>query len=88
MDYNKAIEQSTAAVDEWDEHIAKYGGFGEIRVNTYIEKHEATFVCSGLFLGGLRVKSGYNLKPHETIDGVAGIVSMNVEVLRNRNKQI
>ncbi len=58
-------------------------------INIYIDEHESTLVTFGLFPRGLRVISaehtgmlhnGY----HHTVDGMRGIISMNVELLRRK----
>lgn len=52
-------------------------------LNRYIDRYESFFVyISKHFRRGMRVKSGYNVERHYTIDGLLGIVSFNIEELR------
>ena len=87
MNHNQVIVESlVACLNEWD----AFGyGWTIDSINEFIEKYEGVFLNSGgLFLRGLRAKVGANVQPHQTIDGVLGIVSMNIYVLRNRLIQI
>lgn len=83
------MEIISAAVKEWDEHEKKYP-WGIESLNEYISRHESTFETFGKFTRGLRVKlfnpnTGQPLAKvprHETMDGVLGIVSLNIYILR------
>lgn len=67
-----------AAVNEWDN---AGGMFSNESLNRFIEKHEGTMVTFGMFVRGLRVKP-QTTEYHEKLDGVLGIVSMNMYILR------
>ena len=60
------------------------------QINKYIEQYENVFVTFGLFQRGLRIKpvSSDRLiyEYHHTLDGVKGIVSLNVAILRQGKK--
>ena len=82
MDPNKVfIDVISTCLGDWDENGLNWNMDS---INQFIEKYEGLFLTSsGLFVKGLRAKVG-NVQPHQTMDGVLGIVSLNVFVLRNR----
>jgi hypothetical protein len=54
--------------------------------NDYLEKHETTLTFYGLFPKGLRVKGTHDVQNdfHHTIDGMRGIICMNLQLFRNK----
>lgn len=70
----------SAAIREWDEDA----------LNRYLDKHESTFLSFGLFVRGLRssastvMPSRYKRCFHNTPDGIRGIISLNVALLRQK----
>ncbi len=66
-------------IKEWDE----IDDWNLKLVNDFICKYEGLFICLGLFIKGIQVKEG-SLKYHETLHGVLGIISLNIEKFRKR----
>lgn len=75
-------------VAEWDEWERDDGSFGAESLNKFIETHEFTLLTFGeKITRGLRVKAEPT-QPHETLDGVLGIVSLNIEIIRRKLERI
>jgi len=72
------------ALMDWQQNAPT---FDRMRLNAYIDKHENILACFGLFLRGTRV-TGRITEFHETFEGVMGIVSMNIQVLRIKMNQL
>jgi hypothetical protein len=75
------IQQTiTTAINEWlacDEHDRD-------AVNSYLDRHESTFVAFGMFIRGMRIRPVYStslkLEFHHTPDGMRGIICMNISM--------
>lgn len=81
MNTRKQLEDLIA---EW-EALHVVGGFDHDILNRFIAKHEDLLACYGLFLWGVRVKEMARLpQAHETFDGVMGIVSMSIQVIKKK----
>jgi hypothetical protein len=86
MDFNTLIQQSVVAcIGAWD--FRENGGYGwSIDVlNDFLNKYESV-LQSVYFPKGLRVQqgTGNNIPRSQRIDGMLGIVDMNIRVLRSR----
>lgn len=76
----------SAVIEEWDKQMKTYGAFTSSGLNKFIETHEFQLLaCGEKITKGLRVKENPRL-PHETLDGVLGIVSLNIEIIRRKLK--
>jgi len=76
-----------AAVDDWTAmDVADMWSFTVI--NDYIEKHEDALVAFGMFVRGMRVRPVriVQLEFHHTMEGMRGIICMNVEILKQKIK--
>ena len=71
-------------VDEWK----SINTYDRTCINRYIEKYEGLLVGSGAFVKGIRIKpvnsEQLSTMRHYTLDGVLGILSMNVELIKNK----
>ena len=76
----------SAAIVEWTE-AAQW--FPE-DMNRYISRHEGTFVSFGMFVRGTRVRpvatAFLDRDYHHTLDGMRGIICMNLALLRLKQK--
>lgn len=76
------IIQST--IDAWEKLNDEFSMEGD-KLNNFITTYESVFLTYGMFVKGIRVsKQPYENYWHKTIGGVAGIVSMNIEILRTK----
>ena len=62
--------------------------FDNVSVNQFIDKYEFIFMTYGLFFRGLRVEpvstDDLSDSRHKTLDGVLGILSMNICILKKK----
>jgi hypothetical protein len=75
----------SVAVDDWE----KCDIWSIEQVNNYLTRHETTLASFGLFTRGLRIRHILDSDLtstdfHRTLDGMRGIISMNVAVLRQK----
>ena len=74
-----------AAVEQWD----KRHSWNVDILNGYLEKYESIFETFGMFPIGLRaVDSTGRIPYHKRIDGLLGIVSMNIEIIKAKQSKI
>ncbi len=83
QEYEK--EEIRIIIKEWEDRSCSTG-FNMQLLNDFIKKYETAFLSTGAFIKDIRVKEGQNLKFRENLNGVLGIVSMNIEILRNKIK--
>lgn len=73
-----------AAVEDWNNVDFN----SRDNMNLFIEKHESTLITFGMFPKGLRIipvkTEDLQNSFHRTPDGIRGILSMNIEILRRR----
>lgn len=78
---------TNAAVEDWE----KRSTWSTEVLNAYLDKHEDTFVTFGLFPKGLRAITSNcteRIPHHKRIDGLLGIVSMNIEIIKAKRARI
>lgn len=83
------LQSITACLEDWD-YFSRYP-WSTDNLNAFIVKHESTLVTSGgLFLQGLRATSSTesSIPRRQRIDGLLGIVDMNIFVMRQRYSQM
>ncbi len=60
-------------------------------MNQYLTRHESTFLSFGAFVRGMRVKpvatDALQSEFHHTLDGMRGVISMNIAILRVKKSQ-
>ena len=79
------------AIEEW-ERLDYYNYYNRNSVNTFIDKYESVLVSCGMFMRGLRVEpvptNELAQNRHKTLDGVLGILSMNMYIFKEKNYQL
>ena len=89
MNISDIIQQSiVACISDYD-YRTQYAWSTE-HVNVFLEKHEGILISTGCFVQGLRAKSeiGGYIPYRERIDGILGIIDMNIMLLRKKLAQI
>lgn len=86
---NNIIQESIVACLSDYDYRTQYAWSTE-HVNVFLEKHEGILISTGCFLKGLRAKSqiGGYIPYRERIDGILGIIDMNIMLLRRKLAQI
>lgn len=77
------IQQATiSAINEWLECDVH----NRDAINSYLSRHEFTFVTFGMFIRGMRIRPVHEpiLDFHHTPDGMRGIICMNLAILRTK----
>ena len=84
MNFNALIRQSVdACIRDWDViENSEYGWSIDV-MNTFLDTHEMT-LQSASFVKGLRVLPGTNVPYSQKIEGMLGIVEMNIRILKSR----
>lgn len=73
-----------SAINDWE----NCDMFSAAKLNDYIERYEDLFITLGFFQKGLRIRpvpsSMLITSYHHTLDGMKGILSLNVAILRRK----
>lgn len=79
----------TAVVSDWEDHVLlRKPAFDRNVLNSFIQQHEDVLVAYGKMVDGIRVLDGEYLEPHQTFNGVLGIVSLSVRVLKIKANRV
>ena len=73
-----------ATVENWDKLNREGRLINEYWINDFIDRHESVLLTYGLFVSGIRVRESQNNSLHHTVQGVLGILSMNIELFRRK----